>query len=297
MIQEGGDVYGSYRLDSNQKNIEHLLGRLHLYQADLLDAPSLSRIVEASQPDYIFHLAAQSNVTESWRIPAKTMEINLVGTVNLLEAVRDVGVDPVIQIACSSEEHGLVTQEELPITEESPFRPVSPYAVSRVAVDLLGHQYAQNYGMKIVRTRAFNHTGARQPEHFVCSKFAKKIAEIEKGLIPPVFTVGNLDARRDFTDVRDIVRAYALAVTKATPGEAYVICSGVPRSIEEVLKTILHFSTVTPEVQKDPLLQRPSDAPILYGDSGKFTVATGWTPQIPFEQTMHSLLDYWRTRL
>jgi GDP-4-dehydro-6-deoxy-D-mannose reductase len=177
-------------------------------------------------PDAIFHLAAQSFVPSSWSAPSDTVLSNLSGQINLFEAVRALGLDPVIQIACSSEQYGLVLPDEVPIKETNPLRPLSPYAVSKVGQDFLGYQYFQSYGLKVVRTRGFNHTGPRRGDVFVTSNFARQIARIELGLAPPVIRVGNLDAVRDFTDVRDMVRAYWLAVTRARPGEAYNIATG-----------------------------------------------------------------------
>lgn len=197
----------------------------------------------------------------------------------------------------SSEEYGLVKKNEVPVDEDGPFRPLSPYGVSKVAMDLLGFQYYRSYGMKIIRTRAFNHTGPRRAETFVCSSFAKQIAEIEKGLKDPVIHVGNLEAKRDFTDVRDIVRAYVLAVQKCNPGEAYVIASGRARKISRVLEMLTKLSKVRVSVQQDPERMRPSDVPILQGDSSKFRRKTGWEPKIPFKKTLKDILDYWRERV
>jgi len=197
----------------------------------------------------------------------------------------------------SSEEYGLVSKNELPIKETNPLRPLSPYAVSKVGQDLLGYQYYKSYGLNIIRTRAYNHTGPRREDVFVCSNFAKQIAMIEKGKEPPIIYVGNLKAKRDFTDVRDIVRAYWLALEKCTPGEVYNICSGRARSIKEVLDILLSLSKTTLKIKKDPKRLRPSDIPILQGDSSKFRKITGWKPEIPFEKTLEDLLNYWREKV
>ena len=298
LLQQGDfEVFGSYRKNSSQDTIEHIKDRITLIEADLLDADSMDELIKESHPEYIFHLAAQSNVRESWKQPAMTMEVNAVGTVNLFEAIRKAELDPVIQVACSSEEYGFVNPDELPVDENNLFRPMSPYAVSRVAVDLLGYQYFKSYDMKIIRTRTFNHTGPRQSENFVCSKFTKHVVEMEKGLREPVLTVGNLDAKRDFTDVRDIVRSYLLAVTKGIPSEEYVICSGKGRAISEILQIVLDNSSVKVEIEKDPALARPSDVPELFGDYSKFTQATGWVPEYSLEQTIKDMMDYWRNKL
>lgn len=291
------EVYGTMRPRSNTENINQVKNQLHLFSADILDSHSIYELIEKVEPDYIFHLAAQSFVPASWTSPANTMEINVNGTISLFEAVRKLGHNPIIQIACSSEEYGLVKENEIPINENNPFRPLSPYAVSKIAMDMLGYQYFKSYGMKVVRTRAFNHTGPRRTETFVTSTFAKQIAEIEKGLQPPVVKVGNLDAKRDFTDVRDVVRAYLLAVEKAVPGEDYVIASGKTWRIGDMLNKLIEISGVKVKIEQDPERMRPSDVPVLLGDNTKFKQATGWQPEIPFEQTLKDLLDYWRAKV
>ena len=245
------------------------------------------------EPDAIFHLAAQSFVHTSFHAPQETLSTNITGTVNLLEAVRSCGSSPVIQIAGSSEEYGLVLPDEVPIKETNPLRPLSPYGVSKVAEDMLAYQYHKSYGLKTVITRAFNHEGPRRGEVFSTSNFAKQVAEIEKGAAPIMY-VGNLEAKRDFTDVRDIVRAYSLAVEKCDYGEAYNICSGTAWKIGDMLKLLLSMSTKKIEVRQDSSRMRPSDVQILLGDYSKFHQKTGWSPQISFEQTMKDLLEYWR---
>jgi GDP-4-dehydro-6-deoxy-D-mannose reductase len=222
---------------------------------------------------------------------------NVTGQTNLFEAIRALKLDPVVQIACSSEEYGLVLPHETPIKEENPLRPLSPYAVSKVAQDYLGYQYFQSYGIKAIRTRGFNHTGPRRGQVFVTSNFCSQVASIELGIQKPVIRVGNIDAIRDFTDVRDMVRAYWLAVTKATPGEVYNIASGRGITIRDMLSLVLSHSKVEVKIEVDPERLRPSDVEILIGDSSKFRADTGWEPQIPFEQTVSDLLDYWRQRL
>lgn len=290
-------VFGSIRPRSKMEHLDHFRGKVKLFDADILDSHSLYEVVKTVKPDYIFHLAAQSFVPTSWTSPANTLEVNLVGTVHLFEAVRKLKIDPIIQIACSSEEYGLIKKEELPIKETNPLRPLSPYAVSKIAMDMLGYQYFKSYGMKIIRTRAFNHTGPRRGEVFVCSTFAKQIARIEKGKQKPMIKVGNLSAKRDFTDVRDVVNAYLLAVLKGDPNEVYNICSGKTWEIKKVLEVLLSFSKTKINIKKDPTRMRPSDVPILWGDCSKFKRRTAWKPKIPFEQTLKDLLNYWRERV
>jgi len=291
------EVFGTSRWRSRTENIDHLGNRVHLIDADLRDYTSIHATLDEVRPDYIFHLAAQSFVPTSWRSPVDTLSTNIEGQTHIFEAVRALGIDPVIQIACSSEEYGLVHADETPIKETNPLRPLSPYAVSKVTQDFLGYQYHQSYGTRVIRTRGFNHTGPRRGEVFVTSNFASQLARIEAGQREPKIRVGNLDAIRDFTDVRDMVRAYWLAVTKATPGEVYNIASGNGISIRELLDRLIALCRVEVEIETDPARLRPSDVEILVGDNSKFCEATGWQPEIPFDQTLADTLDYWRERI
>lgn len=297
LLKESYEVYGICRWRANRENIDHIASRLKLIEADLLDSHSLDTLMIAVKPDLIFHLAAQSFVPASWTSPAVTLEINVVGSANLFEAIRKSQIQPAIQIACSSEEYGRVLPEEIPIKETNHLRPLSPYAVSKVAMDYLGYQYFQSYVMKIVRTRGFNHTGPRRGEVFAESNFAKQIVEIEKKKREPVISVGNLEAQRDYTDVRDMVRGYYLAAIRGEPGEVYNICQGKTWKIADVLDFYLTQTRVKVKVKKDPTRMRPSDVPILLGDNTKFVHQTGWKPRIPLEKTFKDLLNYWRKRL
>lgn len=290
-------VFGTVRWRSRRENISHLEGKLNLIECDLRDQTSVDALIEEVKPDYIFHLAAQSFVPTSWSAPEDTIHTNLIGQLHLFEAVRQAGISPVIQIACSSEEYGLVLEHEVPITEQNPLRPLSPYAVSKVGQDYLGYQYYRSYGLKVMRTRTFNHTGPRRGEVFVTSNFAKQVAEMEAGLMAPILRVGNLEAKRDFTDVRDIVRGYWLAVTRGEPGEVYNIASGTTYKISTVVEMLLDMSPIDIEIEADPKRMRPSDVPILLGDASKFSQRTGWRPEISFEQTLEDVLNYWRERI
>jgi len=297
LLAQGHEVHGFIRVRSKMDHIREIENKLHLQEADLLDAHSLYKAIEDIKPDYIFHLAAQSFVPTSWISPAVTLDVNITGSANLFEAVRQAKLDCVIQIACSSEEYGMVLEDELPIKETNPLRPLSPYAVSKVAMDYLGYQYHQSYGIKIIRTRGFNHTGPRRGDTFAESNFARQIALIEKGKQAPVISVGNLDARRDYTDVRDMVRGYLLSVEKCEPGEVYNICTGNAEKIGDVLNMLLSMSKVKVEVKEDPSRMRPSDVQVLIGDNSKFVAKTGWKPEISFEKTMTDLLEFWRQRV
>jgi len=292
----GVKVHGTVRWRSRMENIAPLVrkGKVTLHEADLKDISSLRKALRASAPDRIFHLAAQSFVPASWKLPSETFTINAVGQINLFESVLAEKLDPRIQIAGSSEEYGMVLPNEVPMKETNPLRPLSPYAVSKVAQDLLGYQYWQSYRLHIIRTRGFNHTGPRRGEVFVTSNFARQIAQIEKGLSEPVIRVGNLDAKRDFTDVRDTVRGYWLALEKGEPGEVYNIGTGTTISMKDMLDILLGFSKVKVKVKVDPDRLRPSDVQILCADVTKFKKATGWAPKIPLATTLQDLLDYWR---
>jgi GDP-4-dehydro-6-deoxy-D-mannose reductase len=288
------EVFGIQRWRSRTENIEHLRGRISLVECDLRDAFSTRDALGQIRPDFVFHLAAQSFVPTSWSAPTESLVTNIVGQLNLFEAVRKLGLRCRIQIACSSEEYGLVQPDELPIRETNPLRPLSPYAVSKVAQDMLAYQYWMSWRLECVRTRGFNHEGPRRGPVFVASDFAKQISDIERGLKPPLVSVGNLEATRDFTDVRDMVRAYWLALEKCEPGEVYNLCSGRGWVIREVLDMLLGMTKAKIEVRQDPARLRPSDVPILVGDPSRFRKATGWEPTIPFEQTLRDMLDYWR---
>lgn len=296
MLEKGHKVYGTYRWRSPLDNIQHIKDRINLIQADLTDSHSINEAVRQCKPDYIFHLAAQSYVPASWIMPTQTIQTNVIGQINLFEAVRKVDIDPVIQIAASSEIYGLVYPKETPIKESNPVRPLSTYGVSKLTQDMLGYQYFKSYGLKIIRTRAFNHTGPRRGDVFVTSNWCKQVAEIENLNKEPIIHVGNLNSKRDFTDVRDMVKAYLLAVERGTPGEAYNIGSGKAISMQLLIDMILALSKKKITVRQDPARMRPSDVEILLCDSTKFREATGWKPEISFEQTIHDLLEYWRQK-
>ena len=285
------------RWRSQQENLADVRDKVKLYEADLRDNTAARRVISDFRPERIFHLAAQSFVHASWSAPAETLSTNVMCQVHLLEAVRETAPDTLFHIAGSSEEYGDVEENEIPIKETNPLRPLSPYAVSKVSQDLLGYQYFRSYGMPIVRTRAFNHEGPRRGEVFVTSSFAKQVALAELGKGAPYLDVGNLEARRDFTDVRDVVRAYWLTLEKCTPGEVYNIGSGRAWRIGDVAELLLEMAKVPMEIRLDPERMRPSDVPLLQADTTKFREATGWEPQIPFETTLHDTLEYWRDRV
>lgn len=290
------EVVGTYRWRSRRENIDHIKD-LKLVECDLLDSASVRDALKAHRPDWIFHLAAQSFVPTSWNAAAQTLTTNVVGQVHLFEAMRALDLlDSRFLVVGSSEEYGLVLPDEIPIKEAQPLRPLSPYAVSKVAQDLLGFQYFRSYGLHAVRTRAFNHGGPRRGEVLLPSDFAKQIAEIEKGRRPPVVEVGNLESVRDFTDVRDVVRAYWLALERGDPGDVYNIGSGEGTRMGDLLDDLLAMADVSIEVRQVSEKMRPSDVEILVSDSTKFREKTGWVAQIPLETMLRDTLDYWRER-
>jgi GDP-4-dehydro-6-deoxy-D-mannose reductase len=292
----GHEVAGTMRWRSQQQNLSDVRDRVQLYEADLRDSTATRKVIADFQPDRIFHLAAQSFVHASWSAPAETLSTNVMCQVHLLEALRETGLGARVLIAGSSEEYGEVHEDELPIKETNPLRPLSPYAVSKVAQDLLAYQYFKSYGMWLIRTRAFNHEGPRRGEVFVISSFAKQIALAELGKAEPYLNVGNLEARRDFTDVRDVIQAYWLTLEKCEPGEVYNIGSGTTWRIADVAEMLIQLAKVPIEIRQDPTRMRPSDVPVLQADTSKFRAATGWEPQVSFETTLRDTLEYWRER-
>lgn len=266
-------------------------------EGDLTDLGSLRTAFDQVRPEIIFHLAAASSVASSWDNPGRFLEVNAVGTVNLLEVVRAANQDVRVVVSSSGEIYGAVPVNRQPITEEEHLAPLSPYAASKAAQDLLAAQYFYGYGIPTLRLRLFHHTGPRRPPQFVASSFAHQIARIEKGLDPPRLAVGNLDAIRDFTDVRDIARAYWLAATHGIAGDAYNICSSRHTSIRRVLDILLADSEVDVEVEVDPERLRAADIPYLVGDPTKFSTVTGWQPDIPLVQTLGDLLNWWRDKV
>jgi len=295
-LARGATVSGS-RWRSTNENIDHLGDRLEVVECDLRDTQSVAELLAMARPDWVVHLAAQSFVGVSWDAPAETLTNNIVAQVNLLEVIRRGGLAPRILVVGSSEEYGFVEEGELPVAETNPLRPLSPYGVSKVAQDLLGYQYWKSYGLPIVRTRAFTHSGPRRGDAFVESSFARQVAEIEGGKRERVILVGNLKAQRDYTDVRDIVRGYWLLLERGEPGEVYNLCAGRAWTIQAILEFLMAASPVRHiEVREDPARLRPSDVPILVGDASKIRAAVGWEPEIPFEQTLRDVLAYWRAR-
>lgn len=304
------DIYGACRWRSPLENVSHLLervnrkDRLFFEYADLNDQVSLLTLMRKVKPDYIFHLAAQSYPQTSFDSPIDTLNTNILGTCRLLESTRATdGCDPVIHVCASSEVFGKIPSEKKPkegIHEECSFHPASPYAISKVGTDLLGRYYAEAYGMKVMTTRMFTHTGPRRGDVFHESTFAKQIAMIEQGMIPPAVKVGNLKSLRTYADVRDAVRAYYMLVTvNPIPGEYYNIGGSYTCTVGDTLNTLLSFSSKKDEIkiETDSERLRPIDADLQVPDCRKFKAHTGWEPLIPYKKTMQDLLNYWRERV
>ncbi len=286
--QIAGTVFGPYG------NIADLCGKLELYPAELSRMDVMNFVLEQARPDVIFHLAAQPLVSASLRDPWPTMETNIRMQLNVLEGVHQVRPDCRVLVVGSGEEYGLVSPHDLPIDEETPLRPLSSYAISKVAQDLLGQQYHLTHQLHTIRVRPFNHIGPRQRVGFVAPDFASQIAAAEMGLQPPVIEVGNLSVRRDFSDVRDVVRAYVLLITEGKAGQVYNVGSGESHAIQEVLDNLLANSKVSIEVQQDPQRMRPSDVPEVICDASLLREHTGWQPIIPFKKSLQDILEYWR---
>jgi GDP-mannose 4,6-dehydratase len=299
-------IYGLARWNDSLDNIEHLAGeinkkeRIELIYGDLNDLASLITAVDKVKPDYVFHLAAQSYPQTSFDSPIETLQTNILGTANLLEALRKSPYkDAIIHVCASSEIFGRVSKEKLPINEECSFHPASPYAISKVGTDLVGRYYAEAYNMTIMTTRMFTHTGPRRGDVFSESTFAKQIAMIEAGLQEPKIYVGNLNSLRTYADVRDAARAYHMLVTvNPIAGEYYNIGGSYTCTIKQMLYYLISRSKVKNiEIVIDPERLRPIDADLQVPDITKFQNHTGWKPQIFFEQTMDDLLEYWRNKV
>lgn len=272
----------------------HLERPIPVVIADLRDFKVVEEIFLDVKPDCIYHLAAQAYVPTAWRAPWETFENNVRPELNILQLMAYKGFKARLLVVASNEVYGAVSPDNLPVNESTLLEPNNPYGVSKVAQDLLARQYFLSHGVDVIRARAFNHLGPRQSPQFVAANLARQIAEAEAGLRGPVVWVGNLQAQRDFTDVVDVVRAYALLMKKGRSGEAYNIGSGRPRSVQTVLETLLGQSSVKVRIEHDPARMRPSDVPIIYGDITKLRSDTGWEPMISFEDSLCRVLAYWR---
>lgn len=279
------------------KQESFLMEDVTVYDLDLRNPEEISELLEQLQPEVIFHLAAQSSVALSWSQPDLTVDVNIQGCIHLLETIRKLNINPRVLLIGSGEEYGYIAPEESPVSEQNPLRPGNLYAVTKLCQTMIGKIYANAYQMPILMVRAFNHIGPRQSPAFVVSDFCRQVAEIEQGKKEPVLSVGNLSAKRDFTDVRDIVRAYGLLVQKGKAGETYNVGSGHAIEIEKLLEMIIAFSNTKIKVQADPQKLRPLDIPVIEANIEKLVQETGWQPQIPLSITLQETLEYWREQI
>jgi len=294
LLNKGYDVFGTFYDKSTFLNLNGFINNIGLFECDIRNYNDLKQIIKKIQPDEIYHLAAISFIPNALKNPKMTFDTNLYGTLNLYQAIVELKFNPKILFVGSADEYGLVKERDIPISEDCLLKPLNPYSISKASADFLSYTYFKNYHLKIIRIRPFNHIGPRQAPDFVCSSFAKQIVEIEKGIKKkPVINVGNLEAKRDFTDVRDMIRAYWLAIQRGEIGEVYNICSEKPISIEKILNGFLNISIINIKVRKDPIRFRVLDVPILWGDSTKFRKQTNWKQKITFEKTLHDILNYW----
>lgn len=302
-----GSHLADYLLTHTQSNIwgtvlntslpSHLNHRATCLAVDLCDPAATREVLASVRPDRIYHLAGQAFVPQSWSDPWQTLETNIRAQLNILESCLNLELLATrILVVSSAEAYGVLAEGEVPAREENALKPHSPYGVSKIAQEMLGRSYFNSRRLPVVTVRPFNHFGPRQDTRFVASDFASQIAQIERGERKPVMCVGNLDARRDFTDVRDIARAYVAALEHGEPGDVYNVCSGAARPVRDVLDGLLAYSVVNITVEIDEARMRPSDMPILAGDYGKLAQATGWAPQISFEQSLKDILDYERKK-
>jgi len=289
-VEVGGIIY-----EKNAINIPHIQKQIVPFHSDIRDGKKLKRVIKGFKPDQIYHLAAMSSVRDSLESPRVCFDINVMGTIALLEAVRASDYNPRLLLVGSGEEYG--PSRSVPLTEDSPLNPITPYALSKACMEMAGMMYYRAFSLPIIRVRSFNHTGPRQSTLGVCSDFARQIGEIEAGKRKPLLMVGNISAKRDFSDVRDIVRGYWLAMKKGKPGEIYNLCSGKAYSIKDILKILLSMSTkkITVRVRKERL--RPLDIPILQGSYARAKKELGWTPTIPLQQTLGDLLNFLRKQI
>ena len=292
MVKNGMEAYATKLPHEKLEN-----QNAKVYDLDIMDKDAIVSLLFEVRPDYIFHLAAQSSVGLAWKNPGLTIDVNIKGGVNVMDAIRELFYKPRVLLIGSGEEYGHIQPGETPICEENHLRPGNIYAATKVCQNMIGSIYSKAYDMELMMVRAFNHIGPGQAPMFVVSDFCKQVAEIEKGLREPVMRVGNLAAKRDFTDVRDVVRAYVLLVQAGTAGETYNVGSGNAQAIQEILDLIVSMSEVEIQVEVDPNKLRPVDVPIIEADITKLNRLTGWQPQIPLKETIKETLDFWRANV
>jgi GDP-4-dehydro-6-deoxy-D-mannose reductase len=297
LLGKGEEVIALLGPEEGQANIQEIEEHLQVVRADLRDYGSVLEVLRLSKPQRIYHLAAFSSPAESFENPEMTYQVNFMGTLNLLSAWLRVGMDCRFLLVSSAEVYGIVAREKLPLREEMELRPVNPYAGSKAAAEILALQFFRSYGLPIVRVRPFNHTGPRQSSKFVCSKFAREVAEIDLGVRPPTILAGNIHVVRDFSDVRDIVRGYRDLLENGAPGEVYQLCSGHPVSIESILQMVISFASKPVRVSVDKALVRNHETAEVWGDYSKARLAVGWEPRYELADTLRALKLYWQARV
>ena len=295
LLDQGDEVIGVSRW--RRHGLDHLSQPLVPLTADLRDPTVVDNLIADIRPDVIYHLAGQAFVPTAWADPWATIENNIRPQLNILQALVQQKSKARLLIVASNQVYGQVRQDELPVTEATPFRPENPYGVSKAAQDMLGLQYFLSHGLDVVRVRAFNHIGPRQNASFVAASFAKQIAEIEAGSSEPTLYVGNLQAKRDFTDVVDVTRAYALLMKHGESGDAYNVGTGQAYSIQYLLEVLLTNSRVKIDVRQVAERMRPSDVSVIYADNSKLRAITDWEPLYTFEESLKRVLDYWREKI
>jgi len=295
LVNSSVEVHGTYYSEDSLTRLGELRDKITSYQVDLTDKEQVEKLINDVRPDEVYNLAAQTSPSQSIKDPSDTLMNNTLSELYLFEAIKNsTHKDTRILAISSSEIYGAIDASDLPIDEDTPLRPTTPYAVSKITQDYLALQYFLAHKMQIIRVRPFNHTGPRQQPNFVVPMFAKQIAEIEKGKQEPLMKVGNLDARKDFTDVRDVVKAYSLLMEKGVPGDVYNIGSGKSVKIQQILDSLISLSGKEITYERDDALYRPIDTPDIYCDYEKIKSLTGWEPQIPLEKTLKDTLDYFR---
>ena len=295
LTQPEATLYGVVR--NRAKLLPELVEQVKIFQGDLSDVPFVDGLLTQAKPDVVYHLAGQASVSHAWSDPWQTFQANVLPQLNLLQGIIKHGLAPHFLSVISSKVYGDIPPHQMPITESVVLAPDSPYGVSKAAQDMLAQQYFLSHSLPIIRARPFNHIGPRQTPDFVTASFAKQIAMVEAGLAEPVIYVGNLSAKRDFTDVRDVVAAYRLLMTKGTPGEAYNIGSGQAVSVQHILDTLIDLSHTPITVKQDPARMRPADQPLSYGNIAKIQQSVGWQPEIALVESLAQILDYWRARV
>jgi GDP-4-dehydro-6-deoxy-D-mannose reductase len=297
LLGKGEEVVALVGIDEDRANIQHIERHLQIVCADLRDFDRVLEVVQSSMPQRIYHLAAFSSPAESLENPQLPYQVNFMGTLNLLSAWLRVGMDCRFLLVSSADVYGIVPREKLPLLEEMELHPVNPYAGSKAAAEILALQFFRSYALPIVLVRPFNHTGPRQSSKFVCSKFARQVAEIDLGVHPPTILAGNIHVVRDFSDVRDIVRGYHDLLEKGEPGEVYQLCSGHPVSIESILKSVISFASKPVQVSVDKSLLRHHEAAEVWGDYSKARLAVGWEPRHGLTDTLRALKLYWEAKV